>query len=203
MLFSRKERIAPFDDLKESIFYLKQGYVRFYTLSNEGNELTLHIFSPNFIFPILWGDSTENEYFVESLTPIEVYRGEKHKLEQLMAKDPEANLEVMLQLKLFSGSIMKKLESKIFGNSYQQVITTILNLAECFGQKDKEYMVINYWFTHQDMANITGLSRERVSLEMNILVKKNLISYNNHFIVIPKYESLKAELYNKLNSKWQ
>lgn len=195
MLYRRKERIAPFDMVGEDIFYLKQGYARFYTISAEGNELTMHIFSPNSIFPILGTDSAKfNNYFVESLTPVEVYRAERIMLEQLLEKNPKANLEVAKQLRVFSESIVKKLEIKVFGNSYQQVIAAILNLAESFGQKDEGKIMISYWFTHQDIASITGLSRERVSVEMSILLKKKLITYNNHFIVIPKTELLKTEM---------
>lgn len=194
MLFRRKETITGSDD-PNHIFYLNQGYIRLYTVSKEGAELTLHIFSPSSVFPILWNKNPKSDqYYFESLTPVEIYSFEKSRLQKLIAEKPKASLEILQQLSSFSESTIKKLESKIFGNSYQQVIATILDLAECFGQKDKKGMVIAYWFTHQDIASLTGLSRERITIEINILLKKKLISYNNHFIAIPKLELLKAEL---------
>lgn len=194
MLFRRKESIIDPGD-PDYVFYLNQGYVRLYTISKEGTELTLHIFSPSCIIPILWNKNPRlNEYYFESLTPVEVYRCERNKLQQLLREKPDTNLEIMRQLTLFSESTIKKLELKIIGDAYQQVVATLLNLAECFGKKDKESIVISYWFTHQDIASIAGLSRERVTIEINNLLNKKLISYNNHFITISKLQLLKSEI---------
>lgn len=193
MLFRRKETITGSDDASR-IFYLNQGYIRLYTISREGNELTLHIFSPSSIFPILWyKDPVPDKYYFESLTPVEIYSCEKSKLQHLIAEKPGAGLEIFQQLSSFSESAIKKLEFKIFGDAYQQVAATLLNLAECFGQKDKGGTVISYWFTHQDIASLTGLSRERVTIEINNLINKKLISYDSHFIAIPKLELLEME----------
>ena len=198
MLFRRKETVTRSDYSTGSVFYLNQGYIRLYTVSAEGNELMLHIFSPSSVFPILWNKIPQpSEYHFESLTPVEVYQCHKDKLKQFIDKNPAASLEIMRQLSSFSESMIKKLESKIFGDAYQQVVNTVLDLAKCFSQKDKGSAIINYWFTHQDIANITGLSRERVTLEINKLIEKKLLSYNNHFIVIPKLELLNLELEKK------
>lgn len=197
MLLRRKEDVLSSVYSEVGIFYLKQGYVRFYTVSGEGDEMTLYIFSPNSCFPLWLIDSKYSGYYFETLTPSEVYYCDRSKLDQFLSKNLDVNLEIMQQLSQFSASIIKKIEYKIFGSAYQQVIATILDLAECFGQKDKEETTIVYWFTHQDIANIVSLSRERVTMEINNLMKKKLISYNNHFIIIPKLELLRSEAIKK------
>lgn len=194
MLFRRKETILGADD-ENRIYYLNQGYIRLYTISREGSELTLHIFSPASVFPILWNkDPMSDKYHFESLTPVEIYSCAKKKLQQLITEKPDAGMEILQQLSSFSEAAIKKLEFKIFGDAYQQVGATILDLAECFGKKERESTVIPYWFTHQDIASLAGLSRERVTIEINNLLKQKLISYDGHFITIPKPESLKSEL---------
>lgn len=192
VLFRRKEAITGSDNLNR-IFYLNQGFIRLYTISKEGAELTLHIFSPTSLFPILW-ENPASEYYFESLTPAEVYSCEIDKLQQLIKEKPDTNSELINQLTFFSQKAIKKLEFKIFGDAYQQVAATILDLAECFGKKDKEGDIISYWFTHQDIASLAGLSRERVTIEMNHLLKQKLIVYDGHFIAIPNLKSLKSEL---------
>ncbi len=192
LLFRRKETITGSDNLNR-IFYLNQGYIRLYTISRAGTELTLHIFPPSSVFPILW-NAQINEYYFESLTPVEIYPCEINKLQQLISEKPATNSELFTQLSLFSQKAIRKLEFKIFGDAYQQVAATILDLVECFGKKSKAGTVISYWFTHQDIASLAGLSRERVTIEMNNLLKQKLISYDSHFITIPNLESLKSEL---------
>lgn len=194
MLFRRKELIPGADNF-DRIFYLNQGFIRLYTISREGSELTLHIFRPSSIFPILWNKSLDpTKYFFETLTPVEVYSIEKDKLLKLASYEPSTSLEIIQQLSSFSESAIKKLEFKIFSDAYQQIIATLLNLVECFGKKDNGTLVISYWFTHQDIASLTGLSRERVTIEINKLLNKNLISYSKHFISIPKIKLLKSEI---------
>lgn len=195
MLFRREEILARSDDLKNQVYYLNQGYVRVYTVSDGGNELTIHIYATNAIFPILWADSVEdNEHYFESLTPVEAYKGERDKFQELVTKTPQAYQEIIKQLTSFSESVVKKLESKIFYGAYRQVVSAILNLAECFSPESGN-VIISYWFTHQDLSNITGLARETVTLEMNKLVREKLISYQDHFMVVPNMELLKRELY--------
>lgn len=194
-ILRRKERVLDFNDSKR-IFYLKQGYVKIYTISSEGKELTLHIFSPSDIFPIMWEKiDGPNEYCYESLTPVEIYSCKLDKLEQLMKEKPDVNLEIIRQLTAFSKSSIRKLENKIFGNAYLQVLASILDLADFFGKSAKGKTVISYLFTHQDIASLSGLARETATIEINKLVSKKLISYNSRFIIIPKIEALKKEFY--------
>lgn len=194
MIYRRKEIITSSNDTN-SIFYLNQGFIRLYTISKEGRELTLYIFSPSSIFPILWNKNPIPEkYYFESLTPIEVYRTEKTKLQQLITEKPEVYSEITEQLSIFSETTIKKLESTILGSAYQQVIATLLDLVSCCGKNNQNNFTILYWFTHQDIASLVGLSRERVTIEINNLLNKKLISYDNHFITIPKIELLKKEI---------
>lgn len=194
MLVRRKETIANSSDL-DRVYYLNQGYIRMYTISESGGEVTLYIFSPSSIFPILWHkNSSPNQYYFESLTPAEIFSVEKDKLQQFLAQKPELFLEIVDQLSSFSHSAIKKLEYKILGSAYQQVIAIILDLASHFGQKDKDGLAIAYWFTHQDIASLTGLSRERVTIVINNLQSKKLITYSSHFINIPKLQLLESEL---------
>lgn len=194
MLFRRKE-IVSIADNPAQIFYLNQGFIRLYTISKEGNELTIHIFPPGSVFPILLDKGTNSDqYYFESLTPIEIYGEREKEFRQYIAQKPEAAAEIVQQLSGFSGSVIKKLQIKILGNATQQVIATLLDLADHLGRKEKNGIVITYWFTHQDIASLAGLSRERVTIEIDNLLKKKLITYNSHFISIPKRELLKSEI---------
>jgi CRP-like cAMP-binding protein len=74
------------------------------------------------------------------------------------------------------------------------VILTLLDLVRLFGKHEEKQILIEYWFTHHDIANISGLSREVVTKQMTKLAEKKLISYKNHFIVINDFEALKTEL---------
>lgn len=196
LLFRRRERIIHPQDYNLFVFYLKQGFVRFYLVSEEGFELTLHIFTPTSFFPVV-GISEESDYYFESLTPAEVYRVQRDRFNYFINDHPTEGLEVLKKSIFLYEQVLKKFSYKSFGSAYQQVILAILDLGLIFDSGDSKTKMINYWFTHQDLASLTGLSRERVSLEVQKLIKKGLISYQGHFIVVKNTKELERELRSK------
>lgn len=195
MLFRRKERLIRPDDNTSYVYYLNQGYLRQYALSSEGAELTMNIFSANSIIPLseMYDDSM-NRYYYESLTPVEVFRMPKNIFFDNVNNNAEALKEINLQLATYTNNKLRKLESRIFDNAYKQLIFVLTELAGTLGDKESNKVIIKYWFTHQDLATIAGLSRERVTKQMNELVKKGLIGYKDRFIVINDLQKLDQEI---------
>src|SRR3989304_6379685 len=73
--YKKGEMIIRADDDPLGIFYLTKGYVRQYTISKAGFELTLHILKPISYFPMVWAvNGTPNVYYFEALTAVEVGR---------------------------------------------------------------------------------------------------------------------------------
>jgi CRP-like cAMP-binding protein len=50
--------------------------------------------------------------------------------------------------------------------------------------------LVNHGFTHQDMANITGTSRQLVTIVLNELKKKKLINFDRTSILIRNMNGL-------------
>ena len=71
--YKKGETLIRSDDDPQGIFCLKKGYIRQYTISAAGTELTLHILKPTSYFPMVWAiNGTPNVYYFEALTPVEV-----------------------------------------------------------------------------------------------------------------------------------
>lgn len=197
ILYRRKERIILPGEELNIVCYITQGHVIQNIISPNGNEFTSYIFSPKAFFPLIWqNDKLLDGHYYEykSLMPVEVYKIPKKKLADFLAENPSAFSILTEQLTVYSAELLKKLETRIFDKAVQVVIVVLLDLIKIFGKKYDKQMIIDYWFTHQDIANIAGLSREAVSRGMNSLVKKKLISYKNHFIAINDREALEAVL---------
>ena len=202
ILYRRKERIILPDEETNNIFYISQGYVTQSILSTNGNLFTPYIFAPGVFFPLIWSgnDSSSDihDYEYESLTPVEVYRIPKEDLLSYLKENLDAATNLHEQLRVYSSELLKKLETRVFSDAFHMVILGLLDLVKLFNNKQEKQIVVNYWFTHQDIANISGLSREVVTIQMNRLMKKKLISYKDHFIVINDLKILKTELQEKV-----
>jgi CRP/FNR family transcriptional regulator, cyclic AMP receptor protein len=198
ILYRRKERIVIPGVETDNIYYIIQGYVMQNIISANGNQFTPYIFAPDTFFPlILWKDnsiSNIDNYEYESLTPVEVYRIPKEKLISYLQENPNATLALNKQLAAYSSELLLKLETKVFNNAIRMIILRLLDLAKLFGKKQTKDILIEYWFTHQDIANISGLSREVVTIQMNYLIRKKIIAYKNHFIIINNLNALEMEL---------
>lgn len=202
ILYRRKERIILPNESTDNVYYIVQGYVTQSVLSPNGNLFTPYIFAPQTFFPLIWWDndkaSNVQDYEYESLTPVEVYRIPKQQLISFLKETPNAAFILNEQLTTYSAELLKKLETRVFNNAIHMVILRLIDLARLFGNKQTKQVIINYWFTHQDIANISGLSREVVTIQMNKLMKKNLIGYKNHFIVINDLKLLEEELQSEV-----
>jgi CRP/FNR family transcriptional regulator len=198
ILYRRKERIILPGEDTDSVFYVAQGHVKQSILSSNGNQFTPYIFAPSTFFPQIWLekgkllDTHDHEY--ESLTPVEVYRIPKEQLVSYLKENPKEVFILHEQLTVYSAELLKKLETRVFSDAYHMVILALLDLVKLFGKKEGKQILIEYWFTHHDIANISGLSREVVTKQMNKLGQKKLICYKNHFIAVNNPELLKTEL---------
>ncbi|PIP63677.1 hypothetical protein CO165_03850 [Candidatus Roizmanbacteria bacterium CG_4_9_14_3_um_filter_33_18] len=87
--YKKGEMLIRADDDPLGIFCLKKGYVRQYTISKTGFELTLHIVRPISYFPMVWAvNGTPNVYFFEALTEVEVGRAPREQVVDFIKNKP-------------------------------------------------------------------------------------------------------------------
>lgn len=194
VFYRRRERVVRAGEKNEKIFFIKQGLVRQYLISEKGNELTMHVFTPQSIFPISYSGNENAQYYYECLTPAEVYSIDFAEFIRRTQKNKGFLLEIIRQFEFYASSIRTKLEVKTLGDAHQQVVFTLIKLAQQLGEKNKDKVVIPHWFTHQDLAIISGLSRERVTIELQKLIQNKRFSYRSHFIVIEDLQLLEEIL---------
>lgn len=195
--FFRKGEIIiyPKKDSPDAIF-IKKGYVREYTLSHQGVELTLHIFSPGSCFPMTWIiSSIKNRYFYEALTQVEAYKIPKEKMLNFLKKRPDVLFDLTDRLLRGLDKLVFRIEGLVFASAYWRVVSVLLFLARHFGQKETDGRVmLTYKFTHRDVAALAGISRETASRTLKMAKKRGLINSKRSLIVISDVKILKKEL---------
>ena len=179
----------------ENIFYLKKGYVRMYSISEAGKELTLNIFKPKTYFPMIWAIAQiPNNYFFETMTEIELSHVPKKELIEFFKKEPKILYDLSKRVLVGLEGILIRLQYLLFGNAYSRVAAMLLLAASRFGIKNKNNEIeIQLTFTHQEIANLAGLTREATSLEMKKLEKKGLVLSENKQLIIKSPEKLREE----------
>jgi CRP-like cAMP-binding protein len=191
MTYKRKDMlIAPGEILKD-VFYIKEGYVREYAISHLGVELTLHMFTPDSFFPM--GPVINNQpvtYFFEALSDVKVVRAPQVDVIEFLKSEPDVLFD--LTSRIFSGldKVLKRMENLVFHNALQRTVAALPFLVKHFGEKLDNKILVQEKFTHNDIANFAGISRETATRELSKLEKAGFIRQVNNRIEVMNMEEL-------------
>lgn len=176
------------------VFYVAKGYVRVYTLSETGQELSLIIFKPGDVFPMIWAfNDVKITQYCEAMTYVEVHRASKKEFAEFVYKNPEALWDVTSKILIRLHGLLERVEYMVFGNAYQKVASILVICAERFGIEKGGYIQIGAPLTHKDVANLIGLTRETTSIELKKLENAKIISKKGGRLRIKNLEKLRDE----------
>lgn len=192
--YKRHEIVLHPGDVPAGVSYVKKGFVRQYLVSIQGAELTTVIYKPGDLFPLLWViNNTVSLRYFETMTPAELWRAPRERFLDFMTQEPEVFLKLVSRVLSRVNALSERLEYLAFGNAYTKVASILYILAERFGEKRKGgEILIQLPLTHKDLASLLGLARETVSIGMEQLKEKGIITYNRH-IVIKNLKRLEKE----------
>lgn len=193
--YRKGETLIRSDDNPQGIFYLISGYIRQYTISKGGTELTLHILKPVSYFPMVWAiNGTPNVYNFEALTTVEVRRAPRDEIVTFIKDKPGIIFSLMSELLESYEETLKRVEHLVFSDAYRRVVSVLIYIASHFGTINGTEIAIGNKFTHQDIATLVGVARETTSIEMAKLEKKGLLKYYQRNIIIENINKLELEL---------
>ena len=157
-------------DTPDNLFLLKNGFVKQYVTSKEGKELVIHIYEKGAIFPLMWGLNNETpNYSLETLANSEIVLISKEEFINEIQDDSAFLFDLTKRLLHGLSGLSKRIEILNTEDANIRIKETLWYLQRHFGKKLE--------FTHEDIAHFTGLSRERVSLEMKKLALEGSINY--------------------------
>jgi len=193
--YKKGEMLIRADDDPQGIFCLTKGYIRQYTISKTGFELTLHILRPISYFPMVWAiNGTPNVYYFEALTPVEVGRAPRDEVVNFIKDKPTIIFELLSELIERYAETLTRMEHLVFSDAYRRVISVLLYIAKHFGEESDKGIIIHHRFTQQDIATLVGVARETAGIEIVKLEKKGLIKYVDHAMLFESVKKLDREL---------
>lgn len=190
--YKKGEMILRAGEPSSSVFYIKKGFVRAYSLSKKGEELTLIIFKSGNFFPTMSVMTRKTvAYYMEAMTPCEILRCPRQDFLEFVKDNPDVLLDLMSRVLTRFGGILQRMEYLVFGNAGAKIASIILICAERFGKREGNKKIIEVPLTHSDIASLVGLTRETVSIEIKKLVDEGLVGYRGRQIVVKSLGGLK------------
>jgi CRP-like cAMP-binding protein len=192
---SKGEVIVVGDDSNPEVYYLSKGFVKVYSIDDQGDEYTHIIYKAGDIFPFIWAlKGLKRHVFYEAIESIVLWKLPKENfLEYLKAHTDSVSYSVLMQLADQFNIYADRLDNLQYKSAYERVVYRLLFLGGRFGKKQGEKIVIDAPITHKIIASSINLARESVSRELEKLTKKGLIGSEDGRIVIKNVQLLSGE----------
>lgn len=193
--YKKGEIILRPEEAPQGIIYIKSGYVRMYQVFEDGKELTLNIFKPGSYFPMVWAfTDSANLYYYEAFTILTTHRASKAEVINFLKTNPETLIELTNRIIFGFTYLLSNIEKLLSSSACQRINSVLVILANRFGKPLRgRGTLITLSLTHEDIARLTGLSRETTSIEMKKLMDAKCIFYKRRQIVIYNMNKLQTK----------
>ncbi|MBA3723347.1 MAG: Crp/Fnr family transcriptional regulator [Candidatus Levybacteria bacterium] len=184
--YKKRVMILHPNDTPSSVFYVKNGYVRVFRLTEDGEELTLTILKPGDFFPLTYGfNKSVNPYYLEAITPLELWQAPQEDFIKFVTAAPDVLYDLTTRIMVRFDGVFSRMEYLVLSNAYIKVATTLLVCAKRFGRLSGDNdIVIDVPLTHRDIATLVGITRETTSLEMKKLEKEGYLGRSGRLLII-------------------
>lgn len=182
--YKKGETVLYPDKQPAGCYYLKKGFIREYTVSENGAELTIHIFSPGSFFPTTWIiNDTPNRYYFETITPVELSIAPKNDTIQFLRRNPNVLFDLTRRLLQGLDKLSFRIELLVFDKADKKVASILLFLSRHFGKITGNTVYIDHLFSHREIASLAGVSRETASRELENFQKEGIITYKREILI--------------------
>lgn len=200
--FKKGEIIIFQGEAPRSAFVVKSGIVKAYNLSVNGDEKPVAFYSSYDSFPGSWIYSKVPSavYYYEAFTPdVVLYVVERDEYVNFIRSDADLLYNELQHYVTSQLGNSMRLNALQHSRASDKLVYTLHYLALSHGKTISPQLVeITLDLTHQDFANLTGLTRETAATELNKLKHQAVISYSKNM----PYRLDLNKLMNLLNDEY-
>ncbi|MBI2617589.1 Crp/Fnr family transcriptional regulator [Candidatus Gottesmanbacteria bacterium] len=177
--------IHPYD-ISNIIYFVETGFIRQYIISESDTEVTVNIFKPFSFFPMM-GIITDlkNKYYFVAASDCRVRRAPGSQVLEFVKKNPDVLFDLLKRVYIGVDGLLTQLEQLMSADAEKRITTLLTLLGKRFGEKEEKVAGrLKIRFTHQQLASLTGLSRETVSRQMKKLERENFFKISSGYICL-------------------
>ncbi len=179
------------DDSDKNLYLLVQGRVKLTMLSSEGKEKVMTILQAGDIFgEISLFDNNPHPVTAEVAEQSRLMILNWDKLEKIIMKQPRMALKIIEALSKKTRLLASQVRDLVFHDATGRLVNLLQRFARDFGRSGEEGTVIDLILTHQEIANLLGVSRVTVTKTLNALIDKGLIKIKDRKIMLLDEERL-------------
>src|SRR3972149_1112729 len=150
-------------EINNQVFYVESGFVIEYHISQSGELLMVHLYSPGSFFPLCaFCDHRPDSGYFEALTPTVVRASPNKTFTDFFLSDRDLLVDFANRLSHSLRHLAQRLGMIASGNAYQRTASALVYLAENLGKSvdGNGTVLINHDLTHKEIAAWVGTARE-------------------------------------------
>lgn len=185
--FKKNETLIFQDDQPDVVYYIKSGFVKGYDIDSQGTEQLLWLGTSGDFVPLSWVFDAEATvpYFCSALGNVEAYVMRRHELRMFLDGNHAALQEVTHELAVRLINTYHHLNAVEKAKAEEKILYGLWFLSNRFNDFARQTVrEVSLPITHQDIANLIGLSRETVSQELKKLKDAGYVHYDKYQFVI-------------------
>lgn len=191
--FAAGELVASGEEAK-GVFLIRHGFIKVYSISDEGNEYLHIIYKPGEVFPLIWALlGHRRRVFYEALTDCTLNVLPKAEFIEETGRNAGFSSCLLKSLAEQFYVYADRIDNLQYKSAYEKVVYRLLFLAGRLGSKNPDGILIELPVTHELIAESVNLARESVSRQIEKLEKLGLISYQKGQILLKDPAALSRE----------
>jgi CRP/FNR family cyclic AMP-dependent transcriptional regulator len=170
----------------ETLYFLDKGMVKIGAHAEDGREVIKQILYPATMFGEMGvlGEKCRQDFAVAFNEEVRLYSMPVDSFRRWMRNTPPLTMQMLHWVGGQLRRTERRLESLIFKDARERIVDFLKDTAQKRGKSIGYETLIKHSLTQQDIANITGTSRQTVTSVLNELRKSNLIHFNRRSILI-------------------
>ena len=175
-VFPRDRVVIMAEEEGDSLFVIHKGRVKVSIVSEDGREVILSILGEgNFFGEMALLDDNPRSANVTTMEETELLMVRRADFLRFIQQTPQVAIKLLGVLAQRLRKTDRKIEGLALSDVTRRITQTLLQLAEEQGTPTPEGIVIRNRPTHQDLANMSGTTRETVSRVLKRLENQGYI----------------------------
>ena len=181
--YAKGEIIVFQGEAPRTALIVKSGVIKIYNLNQNGDEKPVGFRFTGDPFPVSWlfGKAPSALYYYEALTDVVLYHVPREQYVAHLRKNPDLLYGELERMVVDDMGNLLRLNALQHSRARDKLIYTLHYLVVSRARlitPDTAEILLD--LTHQDFANLTGLTRETAATELNKLKGLGVISYGKH-----------------------
>lgn len=188
--FSKKRTILFQGEVPRSVMVLESGLVKVYGITTGGDQRTITLLGAGDVFPVecVFDRSRVSLYYYEALTDCAVLTLPKADFLGALERDQALSQQIFQNYMAHYTTATMHIYALEHSHAAEKLVYILQYLVARFGEKTERGMTkIDLRLSHQDIAEMVGLTRETTAVELHRLKDRGLIDYGRfvYYVNVP------------------